>query len=151
MSLTPALSSCQRAFEPDDKGSCSVRRVVMEIPGSDDGVLKVGKESPGVFEMEKRGFRNGSTDLNIERHVIRSGASKGGEDRVREQGIPSEIDKGPVQAFKSGDASAIGPSELPIQQRQLNEAKILNGVIKGLSLGSVEIVIIFSHEQSGSC
>lgn len=56
--------------------------------------LRMG--SPRFFEPEDIGFRDGSSNFDLERDVIGSCTGKGGEMSVREDAIPSKVDEGSI-------------------------------------------------------
>jgi hypothetical protein len=97
---------------------------------------------PRVFKTIGGRFGNSRGNLNFERDVVRAGAGEGGEDRVREDRVPSNVNESMVNVFKGGRGPQVRPSELTIQQRELNAAHIVDGVIEVFSLNSSEITVV---------
>jgi hypothetical protein len=99
-------------------------------------------ECPGGLVPVDGGLGNRRRDLDFQGNMVRSGASKGGEDGIREDGIPSKIDECPVNTLQSGAGSPVRPSELAIDQRQLDEGEVVDSIIEGISFPGSEVVVI---------
>lgn len=56
--------------------------------------------------------------------------------------VPVQVNENSVQALKSGRAAPVRPGEFPIQERELQEAQIMDIVVKGSSLLGSEISIV---------
>lgn len=75
--------------------------------------------------------------------MIGRGARERGEYSIGEKLIPTEVNENPVQPFKSGSGSPVGPSEAPISQGEFNEVHRINAVVESISVRDAKVVIVF--------
>jgi hypothetical protein len=75
--------------------------------------------------------------------MVRSASSEGGENGGGQNGVPGEVNEGTIKSFQSWSASSVRPSVHPIEQRELNEAKIVDAIIEGFSFRPSKVTVVF--------
>jgi hypothetical protein len=100
-----------------------------------------GMEKPRVFHPKHHAARGFRGSREVERDMVRRGAGGGSEGAVREGKAPIRINKNSIEARQDGRILQVGPSELPVQQRDFNQTGVVYEVIEGGRLASIEIVI----------
>ena len=73
--------------------------------------------------------------------MVRSCASEGGHDRIRESSIPGCIDKDSVKLDKSRRGLVICPGEGAIKEGNFNKAEIIYSIVKPLGIAGVKIFV----------
>ena len=96
---------------------------------------------PRIFKTENCTTRSPGGRLKNDRSMIGGRAVGGGESGVRECGAPIHGDKNAVETVHDGRSLQIGPSELPIQERDLEQAQLVDEVIEPSGLSGVEILL----------
>lgn len=74
--------------------------------------------------------------------MVRGGASEGGKNGVRQSGIPSNINEGPIKTLKGRRLPPIRPCVLTIQVGKLNKTQLVDGVVESFSFTSSEVAVI---------
>ena len=80
--------------------------------------------------------------MDLEGNMIRGGASEGGKNGVRQSGIPSNINEGPIKTLKSRRLPPVRPCVLTIQEGKLNKTQLVDGVVESFSFTSFEVAVV---------
>jgi hypothetical protein len=75
--------------------------------------------------------------------MVRGGAGRGCEGRIRKGQTPLWVNEETVQACKNGRVLLIRPGKLTVQERDFKKAESINEIIESGSFSSVEIPIRF--------
>jgi hypothetical protein len=112
---------------------------------------------PKIFKPENIGLGNTSPNLNLTRKMIRSDSSKRHDQRVRVLICPSNRSEEPVHLLQEWGILHIAPGIRSPFDRQLNESKVADDVIKNkrvievssrpIPIFSSSIEIEVSHEK----
>jgi hypothetical protein len=100
--------------------------------------------APGRLVVEEPTLGDGRGAFCHKGNVVRGIPVDGDKARGRKRVVPSLVDKDPVEADKSGGGPTIRPGKLTIPEGELNEGKVVDGIIEevGVSRGEVGVVPI---------
>ena len=105
------------------------------VPGREDRGQEVTVLEPSIFEAEEVGLGDGGADREEDWCVIRSGFGEGGERGVRKKQAHGVVVEHAVRTRQGGGSPVVGPGEEAVKERDVNQAKIANCIVKGLSYG----------------
>jgi hypothetical protein len=133
-------------FKLCSEGCSSVTVVRPTTPGSSSDLFETRALNPIVLKTKEFGFGDGGGDINLQRNVVGGGSSKRGENSTRKHLIPGEVNKHSVKPLESWGGTLVGPSEAPIEERQLKETHFVDAIIErlGLIYPKVRIILLVS-------
>jgi hypothetical protein len=140
---SPNPSSRTDPLEPETESANSRGEVGVRgantVPVCLHQVSKGGVSEPRVFHTENFAPGGPGGSSKVKRDMIKSGASGGGEGGVGQRKAPVLVDKDPFQASQDGWVLLIGPSELVVEERDLDEPEVVNKPVEQACLRRIKI------------